>query len=78
MSFKSEFASKYIYISITAAMLMIRMMFLIIGEAPGVLSYVEEIAEIGFGALGVVETPSKVNASGFQLATISVTSPVLS
>ena len=50
-------------------MLMIRMMFLIIGKAPGVLSYVEEIAEIGLGALGVVETPSKVNAGGFQLAT---------
>ena len=50
-------------------MLMIRMMFLITGEAPGVLSYVEEIAEIGSGALGVVETPSKVNAGSFQLFT---------
>ena len=36
------------------------------------MSCVAEIAEIGFGALGVVETPSKVNAGGFQLIMIMI------
>ena len=51
---------------------MIRMMLLIIGKAPGVLSYVGEIPEIGFGASGVVETPSKVNASWFSIGNMSL------
>ena len=51
--------------------LMIRMMSLIIGKAPGVLSYVAEIPEISFGTLGVLETPSKVNASQFSIGNIS-------
>ena len=73
MSFKLEIASKLtIYTFITAVRLMIRMMLLIIGKAPGVLSYVGEIPEIGFEALGVVETPSKVNASWFSIGNMSL------